>query len=363
MSNRKIGTWLLLATVCLAFGGCIKGRVLTYATYNKAADSFSFLEVYANIATKEAGELKHITTLWRRKDNLIIDPIGSQFRFLTAPTIFERHGKHGYSRISLADALKKEPEPSTTSVDLDTIQVVPGEFFLNEHKNLCYFHQIVIPGATVDALMRERAPVIAEELAKIAEEDIKNAGKKGWTKMSWDDVRNAILESVGEKKPKPADEKAKGPTLLPLEMASLRLMIKAGADKSVPFTRKADVFTLVLPLSPRDTDEAIATVELARQIVAKRQKAGKTVDKHIVGLLDATNVFRGEAPGLSVTVQLGKLAKLVNADQATMPTPEKDAGQEHRTTIAFLEGQGIEVNKTDQFPIVLKRFLGSDAGH
>lgn len=363
MNNRKIGTWLFLATVCLAFGGCINGKILTFATYDKAADSFSFLEVYVNIATKEAGELKHITTLWRRKDNLIIDPIGSQFRFLTDPTIFERHGKHGYSRISLADALKKEPEPSTTSVDLDTIEVVPGKFFLNEHKNLCYYHQVVIPGATVDALMREVAPVIADELAKTAEEDIKNAGKEGSTKMSWNDVRDSMLKSFGGNQPKPDDEKAKGPTLLPLEMASLRLMIKAGADKSVPFTRKADAFTLVLPLSPRDTDEAIATVKLARQIVAERQAAGKTVDKHIVGLLNATEVFRGEAPGLSVTIQLGKLAKLLNADQTTMPTPEKEARQAYRTTIAFLEGQGIEVNKTDQFPIVLKRFLGSDAGH
>ena len=58
-------------------------------------------------------------------------------------------------------AKKKEV---ATKVDLDSIKVMPGEFYLNAHGNLGYFHQISVPGKAIDAFLKELAPVVADLL-------------------------------------------------------------------------------------------------------------------------------------------------------------------------------------------------------
>ena len=193
MGKQKLGACLLIAAVCLTHGGCVKAKVLSFTRYNKTTDSFSLLEVYANIATKDEHELKHIATLWHSKENLIINPISVRLQFYT-PTIIERLGKHSYRGLALGAVTEREPETLTTAVDLDTIQVIPGEFFLNKDKDLCYYHQVVVPGAAVDAAMREMVPVIADELAKFADQQIKKPGTEGSKKMSWNDIRELTSE-------------------------------------------------------------------------------------------------------------------------------------------------------------------------
>jgi hypothetical protein len=172
--------------------------------------------------------------------------------------------------------------------------------------------------------------------------------------MSWNEFRKSMLEMLDGKPAKPIGANVR----LPLEMASLRLLSKAGADKQVQFTRKADSFTLVVPLSERDANEAIATVDLARKTVAERLDEGKKVDNNVIGFLAATRLDR-DASGLSVTLDFGKAAAASNADHGTMP-PAIDGILACERTVAWIEQHGIPVNKTDQFTIVVKRFLGSD---
>ena len=167
--------------------------------------------------------------------------------------------------------------------------------------------------------------------------------------------------------------------------------MKAGADKAVRFTRKANAFTLVLPLSPRDADEAVATMNLAKTIVAERLKAGKAVNKQVVRLLEATEVSRGEGAALSVTVHVERLMRVVNADQkkptdmhhdkwahvggtfyverlmelltageTTMPAPDEALKLTYQTTIESVKTRGIAANPIDQFPAILNHFLGPD---
>jgi hypothetical protein len=359
MDARKKQRLLLVAAVCLSSCcGCIHGNVLSYTRYDQANDSFACLEIYANIATKDEDELNHIARLWSRKDNLIINAI-PEIRIFGSPTIFERRGPHGYLKLPIAQAMEKEPEAVTTSVDLDTIRVTPGEFFLNEYRNLCCSHKAVIPGATVDAAMRELMPLIADGLAQLGESQIQLAGKEGSKPTTWNDVRDSMLVSLGEKEAKPAEDEKKGEKLLPLEKASLRLLIKAGADGSVRFTRKADAFTLVVPLSKRDCDEAVATVDLVREVVAERLKAGKQVEKDVTDVLDACEIQHLANTGLSVTVHVGKLAERKAREPISMPEPDADSKLLYRTTAASIQGRGIEINKTDLFPTIVKDFLGT----
>ena len=200
--------------------------------------------------------------------------------------------------------------------------------------------------------MHEMSPAIADFYSMSAEKEIKKSRLPGSKQMSWNELRASMLESLDEKVPPPAGEDVR----MPLEMASLRLMIKAGADKRVQFTRKADSFTLVVPLSDQDADEAIATIDLARKTIAERLEAGKKVDKTVVAFLAATDLGRGGS-GLSVTLNLGKLAESLNADHSTMPKP--DGGQEsmYERTAACIERQGIAVSKSDQFSKIVQRFL------
>lgn len=388
MNKHRLGNWIFVAALCLACGGCVKAKVLNFARYNKAADSFSLVQVYANIATKDERELKHLAMLWRHKDNLILNPISARLQFYT-PTIFERLGKHSYKRLALGAAVERDqkgPETLTTSADLDSIEVTPGEFFLNESKNLCYYQQAVIPGKTVDAVMQDFVPVVADQLFQFAEREIKASATFGSKQLSWNDLRELIADSLAEKETKPIGELVRGP----FEIESLRRLSKAGADKTVQFTRKANAFTLVLPLSPRDTDEAIATMNLAKKIVAERLKAGKSVDKHVVRLLEATELHHGEKSGLGVTIHVERLMRIVNAeptmaryfydsvwshirgavyiqrlmelltaDEVAMPPPENALKPTYATTIESLKASGIEANPTDEFPGILKRFLGS----
>ena len=117
MCKRKTGSWFLVAAICLGCtgcGGCIKGTGLSFVRYDKKADSFSLMDVYANIATDQQDQLNHISKLWRRKDNLIINPV--DIHLFGSWSVFERVGKHSYRSLPLGVAMDKEPETLTTSV-------------------------------------------------------------------------------------------------------------------------------------------------------------------------------------------------------------------------------------------------------
>ncbi len=355
MFTSKTRHWLF-AAVCLPLCGCIGGEVVSYTRYDKTADSFARLELYANIETNKADELDHIAKLYKRRDRLLINVV-PEFKLFSSPVLLERHGKHRCSEWPVGSAVEEEPERRTTAIDLDSIEVMPGEFFLNEYGNLCYYHQAVIPGKAVDAALRERVPQIAAELAKLAKEQIELAAKEDTRKLTWNDVREAMLESLGEREPKPDADKAGGPEMLPLDATSLRLLARAADDHLVQFTRKADVFRLLVPLSEHDCMQAIQTVELAREVIAERQKAGKPVQQELVDALKAVEVHHVENAGLRVTVQGTALWKLAACRQESMPKPNPDKKATYHSTVVEIRSRGIEVNETDLFPTVLRHFF------
>ncbi len=353
---------LFLAAACLmlsggCFGdGCISGEVLNYGRYDRATYSFMLMQCDVNIAARNDAQFDWIADLWARRTNLIINPT-HQIPFLSGPAaaMIERRGKHSLREIPIGEKPATEPAEVETAVALDTIQVTPGEFFLNEYGNLCYSHETLIPGATLDASIREITPVIARGLVELAEQQRRVSGERESKPETWDDLREAILESLGEKDAKPAGDRAKNQGSLPLDSDSLRLMTQAVADGSVRFTRNADAFTLVIPLSRRDCDEAVATVKLARNVVEQRRKWGREVKQGLAEWLNVFEIRSQEGAGLSLTIGLGKLDEI--ASQVASPMPPEDPNRKwmYQATIAAIQKRGIAVNKSDLFPMVLKR--------
>lgn len=414
MSTSRIGLWLA-AAACLPLCGCIGGEILSYTRYDESSDSFSFLELYVNIETDKAVELDHIGKLYERRDSLIITRF-PEFKLFSSPKILERHGKHSYSSLPIAEAMTGEPERRTTAVDLDSIEIMPGEFFLNEHGNLSYYHQVVIPGKAVDAAMREQVPQIAAELARLAREQRRLAAKAGSRKLTWDEVRRELRQGLGHHEAKPNEAKEEGKTLLPLDSASfcvmaaadednalsgaggadvlsmlipipledrfripsgdenqedglellpldstsLHRLIMAGVDKWVQFTRKGDSFTLLVPLSERDCVEALATIELVRKLTADRLAAGKDVEEELVDVLEAMEVRHVEGSGLQVTFHGTKFWERTACRQDSMPAPVANKEAAYRSTVAAIRERGIDVNETDLFPTILRRFFEED---
>ena len=133
----------------------------------------------------------------------------------------------------------------TTKADLNTIKVIPGEFYLNKHGNLSYYHQDVVPGKIVDVAIKEYTPAIAQLMAELAAEQIKLAKEENAKRLTWEDVRKMVLKGIPDKKQdkrKPPAQPKKEPEvkeLWPLEKESLQMLVKASSDKSVKLLAQA----------------------------------------------------------------------------------------------------------------------------
>ncbi len=147
------------------------------------------------------------------------------------------------------------------------------------------------------------------------------------------------------------------------------MLVKAGADKSIKFTRKRDILIVEVPLTNNDCREVIATVELMQNAVAKRIKAGQSVNPQAAELLQAIKLRPIEGTGLEVSVPISKLGKarylhlsrlasapmqssgrilnlvktLSIGDIDGTPDERKDAG--YKKTIDAIQARGITINK------------------
>jgi hypothetical protein len=192
-----------------------------------------------------------------------------------------------------------------------------------------------------------------------AEHEIQLAGKKEKVKrVTWDDFRKAELKRMFEKEPPQVDPKKEEAVeqFGPLEMASLRLMLKAGAEKSVKLSRNRDVFTLVVPLSKTDCQEAIVTVDLIRDTVAERIKAGKSVGKGLPEALASFKLRYVEGAGLEVSADITKLTKAEKADVDPQPDEKRQLGC--KKTVAAVQERGIEINKTFSIKKLVAEYVG-----
>jgi hypothetical protein len=333
----------VIGVLCLLAAGCVEGQVRDLVRYDRDSDSFRCLQAYTNLHAKDKSDLDHLAKLWEKRASILTNP--AQLHLFTT-TAYERRGKHKFCALSLGEPANREPEVKTTRADLDTIQVMPGEFYLGKHKTLSYYHQIVIPGKTVDAILEEASPLLAEQIAAKANEQLQLLEKQTGKRLTWDEVRKRALTAFtkGGAAP-PGEGKAKGDEeVLPLEAASLRLLIRAGADRSLKLSRKQEVFRFVLPLSPRDTQEALATFDLIKETITDRHKKGQPAEPGLPDVVASFRLGKREGNGLEVSVDLPGLIVAAQAGREdALPDAQKTPG--YKNTIKGIEDRGIKVNK------------------
>jgi hypothetical protein len=290
----------------------------------------------------------------------------------SAPTeAFERTGKNQYHTIDLSRHSDKAPETEVSGLDLDSIRVVPGQFYINEFGTLSCYQQMAVPGAKMDAALRQITPVVARTVAMAADGEIQKA-KKGAKHITWEEVRNEILEKINEHdqptpapkaapraEPKPAakvePKKKDDPgILLPLEDESIRLLQDAVADKSVKLRRSGSVITVAVPVSKNDGAEAAATFDLITRTIAERIKAGKKIEEGADKFLNAVQVRYAEGAGLEFSADLAKLVKCLNNTDNPKPGEKMKAG--YKTTIAAVRARGIEIQENFSIKSVLDEY-------
>ena len=347
---------LSLALLCV---GCINGNVRSFVRYEPKEDTFWFLDIYSNLRATSGADQDHLASLWKRRDAILIKPLrwlyltadGSWELHLFSQEAIERIGKHQYRTIELDTAPAKEPAIETSGLDLAAIRVLPGQFYINEYGTLSCYHQMAVPGATVDAVLERIRPLLAKLFVKLADGEIQLA-KKGARRATWEETRRAIVEQLRaadtppiapKSEPKAEPQKRDDPgTLLPLEAESIRLLKNAVADRSVKLRRTGSVITLVVPVTKNDAAEAAATLDLLKNTIAQRIKAGQKVPEGLAGLLDAVQIRFAEDGGLEFSTDLVKLARIANRSDNPQPDQKKDG---YKKTIEAMRARGIEVKE------------------
>ena len=238
--------------------------------------------------------------------------------------------------------------------------VVPGQFYINEFGTLSWHRQMAVPGATLDAMLREVAPVLTKSIAENAAAVLQKT-KPGAERMTWEELRKELLQTidealtnnanwpagppVGTPAPVPAKpKKMDDPRILPpLDAETLRLMSSAVADKSLKLRRTGSVLTVVVPCSQRDTAEAIATFDLINRMLANRVRAGKNVADVFVNIRQAVQIRYRAGVGLECSADLNKLARF--SKNTHMPRPYETKNAVYPATIAAMRARGIEIQE------------------
>ena len=151
---RLIATTLCVAIVPILFQGCVTALKTVSAIYDSKADEFRFLTVYQHIMSDkpedEPADQKWLTALYENRQHLIIVPEDATFDAWGESAVM-RLGQDRWVDVPLSqvppDGLKSYPD----EIPAAGITVLPGKFFMRGDDNLCYYHEVIVPGKTADA--------------------------------------------------------------------------------------------------------------------------------------------------------------------------------------------------------------------
>jgi hypothetical protein len=291
---RRAPLLLLLSLLAAMASGCIDADYQCYLRHDKEKDSFSCLHVFSDIASDNERELKYLHARMQKKASILIvpaadvpdEPVFFAFARLDGQMVHE---------LDLAQPPKNFKENLTFSepfkfpVDLTPIKIRPGNFFLNERKNLCYWHEMHAPGPVVDQLLVVLNKAMCQELL-LPEVDamIEAEDDPKLPRITWDDYRKKIAEDIQGKvkkaaRKKPAEKKDPADKKLqekgPFELASLKALRKAAAANQLGMKRKGSRLSLELPFTKGDSQQLIATLDYAKKVflgqLKKKQKDPK----------------------------------------------------------------------------------------
>jgi hypothetical protein len=337
MRRRHLSILLVFAALATV-SGCIEAESAFYLRYDKEKDSFSQLRIFSNIRTSKAEELKYLVALTQMKEDAMILPIPG---ILGPPPAQVRLAGNKIHTLNLAmppagfkDKLEF-PNPLPLPVDLAAIKIKPGKFFLNDDKNLCYSHEVEVPGKVVDQLILALNKEASKELPKGLDELIQMDGDDKLPKLTWELVRKKLSEQFsGDPKPEPKDGRLRGP----FELASLQIMRKAAVDEKLALKRQGAKLTFHLPMTKTDAKEVVATFDHLRTEIdagldkelKKQEGMPNALDPKVFAILKGAikqgfkyklDASGGVAFELDLTTVI-MVANLLNKETERMPHPE-----------------------------------------
>lgn len=345
---------ILLLSTAVLHAGCVKTEKRDFVKYDEKTDTFNLLRIFTNIKASSPDDFDRLETIWKRRDSILFNPtLPDFFANFAGPSIYFKTDKHNYTPSHFDSFIDFNGDFQKTNVDLDSIRIVPGEFYLNSHQGLNYYHRIVVPGAIVDRLIDEIKPKIAESIARYAEEGLKAANRQGVDRTAWDDIRKEIVAQIldNKKSDSPEDHRS-----TPFEPESLRMLLKGVADSSVTIHRSGNEFKLVAPMTIRDAREVVDTFDYLNKKTSERIKTANA-DKNHIFIQNVLNslVFRVVAnTGVEITVKPS--IYFAAAEEDFDPAPANSSIVTPISTIRNLEARGVMINHNFSIHELAKEF-------
>ncbi|MGA3067730.1 MAG: hypothetical protein ABSF29_12880 [Tepidisphaeraceae bacterium] len=272
------GIFALLACLALVmFPGCLVGMKTVAALYEPQADQFRFLSVFQHIGSdkpeNEPADQKWLTALYENRQNLVIapDPMFEDWGLWAALRLPDNR----WSDIQLTQLPPEGLKSRDDEIPLRDIQIKPGHFFLRGADNLCYYHEVIVPGKTADAVVSyfnrqfaspsKNAP--ADWLGQLIEQR-----RKQLAAISWDDFTRDRIEQVlasidnGSPANQPATEPS-GAAKIPFDLATLQRVHDDLLAGKLPLVRQGDKLVATVEMTEADVTGAANFADAFRSAV------------------------------------------------------------------------------------------------
>lgn len=345
---------VLLLSMSTLHAGCVKTEKRDFVRYDEKTDAFDLLRIFTNIKLSSPEDSDRLATIWKRRDSILFNPtLPDFFADFAGPSIYLKKSKNSYVLSNFDSFIDFDGDVRQTNADLDSIRIVPGEFYVNSHHGLNYYHRIVVPGAIVDRLIDEFQPKIVDSIVKYAEERLDAADRQGVERTTWDDARKAIVAQIldNEKSDSPEDHRS-----TPFEPASLRMLLNAVADSSLTIRRAGAEIQLVAPMTNRDARELVETFNYLNKKTAERIKIAIS-DKNLLYIQKVLNslVIRVVA-NTGVEIKVKPLIYFAAAEEDFDPAPANTKNVTPISTIRKLEARGVKIHRSFSIHELAKEF-------
>lgn len=381
--KRNLLALLLSGLVFLIFG-CLSAQKYWDLVYDETTDTFRMLRVYHHINGK-GKDIDYLASLYQNRDNVMPMQIVS---FLGESAILRVDAKKYYS-INLGGSNSKPSAPSDAVVDLSKIINKPGKFFVSDDNSLGYYHQIYIPGTTVDEFLVWYSGELRTLMTKAIKTELDRRGSgdpvNTWSaaideetkKLSNDDTKNYDPDASN-----PGDKGQALVTILspaskgqmPLNILSadsLKLIQKAIDDKQINLARKGSEFTLGIPATAEDRNGFMGLCDAVKNVlrmtvedVNDKQPSFKDY-RDIIDVINTLSITNDEKTGqiittaeLTITLRkvlevLEKRSELFGIDEKVNKDVDSKAISE---SLVAIKTAGIDVDEKIKLTDILAMF-------
>lgn len=365
---KWLGIALTLCLLAVLLPGCLVAIKTVSAVYDAPSDQFRFLSVYQQIRgdkpQNQAADEKWLTALYANRANLILVPQGS-------PSMFQDLGESAvlrladlkYAEVPLSQAPQKGPlESQAAQLALDDITVLPGRFFLRGPDNLCYYHQIIVPGKTADAVlayMNKRFSETGKDSIVAAIDQELARRRSGGTWMNWQEFTNVCIDqSIASLEGNQSTTQPAPSTTAPLDTQSLQMLRDALASGKMPLVRRGDEVFLTAQITEADVTGLVGFVEAFRSALGDRldhpaanEKSDTRDFRRMLGrLINCAMVTAADKTHAQATIDLTALFNSFDDPVETSATVDKgsQAAGRHMAELAAKQldlDQGLTVDQ------------------